>query len=110
MLEASFSYGFVFRFKTTFKNQFYVVMFVCCTQVVESSKQRYRSTIWGPTCDSIDKIIDNCWIPELYVGDWLLFDNMGAYSVSLASDFNGFERAHIYCVATDELRNTLNLF
>ncbi|XP_044038014.1 ornithine decarboxylase-like isoform X2 [Siniperca chuatsi] len=71
-------------------------------RAVESSEQRYRSVIWGPTCDSTDKVTDNYWIPELHVGDWLLIDNMGAYSVCLSTDFNGFERAHIYTVVTAE--------
>ncbi|XP_075942753.1 ornithine decarboxylase-like [Anarhichas minor] len=78
-------------------------------RVVESSEQRYRSVIWGPTCSSYDKVTDSCWIPELHVGDWLLIDNMGAYSVSLSSEFNGFERAHIYPVVTAETWHTLNL-
>ncbi|XP_068587582.1 ornithine decarboxylase-like [Cebidichthys violaceus] len=77
-------------------------------RVVESSEQRYRSVIWGPTCDSFDKVTDSCWIPELHVGDWLLIDNMGAYSICLSTDFNGFERAHIYPVVTAETWHTLN--
>uniref|UniRef100_UPI003AADA818 ornithine decarboxylase-like isoform X1 n=1 Tax=Centroberyx gerrardi TaxID=166262 RepID=UPI003AADA818 len=71
-------------------------------RTVESSEQRYRSVIWGPTCDSMDKITDDCSLPELQVGDWLLFDNMGAYTVCLSTDFNGFEKAHIYSVVTPE--------
>ncbi|XP_031160798.1 ornithine decarboxylase-like isoform X1 [Sander lucioperca] len=78
-------------------------------RVAESSERRYRSVIWGPTCDSSDKVIDNYWIPELRVGDWLLIDNMGAYSVSATSDFNSFERAHIYPVVTAETWHALNL-
>ncbi|XP_049925253.1 ornithine decarboxylase-like [Epinephelus moara] len=77
-------------------------------RAVESSEQRYCSVIWGPTCDSIDKVTDSCWIPELHVGDWLLIDNMGAYSVALSSDFNGFEKAHIYPVMTAETWHALH--
>ncbi|XP_073350151.1 ornithine decarboxylase-like [Pagrus major] len=78
-------------------------------RAVESSEQRYRSVIWGPTCDSIDKVTDSSWIPELHMGDWLLIDNMGAYSVSLSTDFNGFERAHIYPVVSAATWHALNL-
>ncbi|XP_044187091.1 ornithine decarboxylase-like [Thunnus albacares] len=78
-------------------------------KAVEGSEQRYRSVIWGPTCDSIDKITENYWIPELDVGDWLLIDNMGAYSVSVTTTFNGFENAQIYPVVTAETWHTLNL-
>lgn len=78
-------------------------------QAVKKSKPRYCSVIWGPTCDSIDKITESYWIPELYVGDWLLVDNMGAYTVSVTTDFNSFEKAHIYTVVTAETWHSLNL-
>ncbi len=78
-------------------------------QAVQDGEQTYRSIIWGPTCDSNDRIFDNCWIPELHVGDWLLIDDMGAYSVSASTDFNGFERAHIYPVVTAEMWHAVNL-
>ncbi len=29
-------------------------------------------------------------LPELDIGDWLLFPQMGAYTVAAASSFNGF--------------------
>ncbi|KAF7645294.1 hypothetical protein LDENG_00206980 [Lucifuga dentata] len=76
-------------------------------KTVDSSERRYRSVIWGPTCNSMDKIINNYWLPELHVGDWLLIDNMGAYSCSLATEFNGFEKAHTYSVVTAEAWKTL---
>ncbi|XP_063327019.1 ornithine decarboxylase-like [Pelmatolapia mariae] len=78
-------------------------------RAVKKNKPRYRSVIWGPTCDSIDKITESYWIPELYVGDWLLVDNMGAYTVSVTTDFNSFEKAHIYTVVTAETWLALNL-
>ncbi|XP_069033774.1 ornithine decarboxylase-like [Embiotoca jacksoni] len=78
-------------------------------RAVESSEPRYKSVIWGPTCDSIDRVTENYWIPELHVGDWLLIDNMGAYSVSVSTDFNSFERADIYPVVSAKTWNALNL-
>uniref|UniRef100_A0A3Q3NLI9 ornithine decarboxylase n=1 Tax=Labrus bergylta TaxID=56723 RepID=A0A3Q3NLI9_9LABR len=65
--------------------------------------KRYPSVVWGPTCDCLDKVTDSYWFPELRVGDWLLVDHMGAYSVSIATDFNGFERANIYSVISSEI-------
>ena len=79
------------------------------TQEVGSSEPRYCSVIWGPTCDNLDKITENYWAPQLEVGDWLLIDNMGAYSVSKMTDFNGFEKALVYPVMTDKTRRILNL-
>ncbi|XP_068193198.1 ornithine decarboxylase-like isoform X2 [Antennarius striatus] len=78
-------------------------------RAVKDSEQRYKTTVWGPTCDSMDKICDTCYLPELHIGDWLILNNMGAYSTSLSTDFNGFEKAHIYSVVAAELWHTLNL-
>jgi len=33
-------------------------------------------------------------LPKLEVGDWLVFRNMGAYTVAAASNFNGFSKPH----------------
>ncbi|KAK1877234.1 Ornithine decarboxylase [Dissostichus eleginoides] len=70
---------------------------------------RHRSVVWGPTCDSFDKVSDSAMITELQVGDWLLVHHMGAYSVSLICDFNGFERAKVFPVVTEETRRLLEL-
>ncbi|KAF8992367.1 hypothetical protein BDQ17DRAFT_1432443 [Cyathus striatus] len=51
-----------------------------------------QSSIWGPTCDSIDCVSKGILLPKaLRVGDWLGFENMGAYTLCAASQFNGFE-------------------
>lgn len=50
----------------------------------------FPTTIWGPTCDSIDKITDAIAMPEVAVGDWLVFENMGAYTIAGSCKFNGF--------------------
>jgi len=53
--------------------------------------ETYKCTIFGPTCDSMDCISKDIELPELEVGEWLYFNNMGAYSVAAASPFNGFK-------------------
>ncbi|XP_004396371.1 PREDICTED: ornithine decarboxylase-like [Odobenus rosmarus divergens] len=59
----------------------------------------YSTSIWGPTCDGLDLIVQGCDLPEMHVGDWMVFENMGAYAVAAASTFNGFqERPTIYYV------------
>ncbi|KAI9505627.1 pyridoxal-dependent decarboxylase [Coemansia spiralis] len=60
----------------------------------------YESSIWGPTCDSIDCIMSSGMLPELQVGDWLVFDGMGAYTICAASRFNGFKLSDIVYVDT----------
>lgn len=53
--------------------------------------ESFKTTIFGPTCDSMDCIAKDIDFPEVNVGDWLYFKNMGAYSVAAASPFNGFK-------------------
>jgi ornithine decarboxylase len=50
----------------------------------------YASTVFGPTCDSIDVIARSVLLPKLKIGDWIYFQNMGAYTMAAASSFNGF--------------------
>jgi ornithine decarboxylase len=45
----------------------------------------------GPSCDSVDTISQDVLLPELSVGDRVYFLNAGAYTLSYASSFNGFE-------------------
>jgi ornithine decarboxylase len=52
-------------------------------------------SIWGPTCDGIDVITDRYFLPGVIeVGDWLFFENMGAYTKCSATKFNGFSDDH----------------
>ncbi|KAI0119288.1 pyridoxal-dependent decarboxylase [Daldinia grandis] len=52
-------------------------------------------SIWGPTCDGIDRITQSIRFPhELNVGDWLYFEDMGAYTKCSATKFNGFSDSH----------------
>jgi hypothetical protein len=49
-------------------------------------RKLYLSRVLGPSGDdSEDVVCDSCWLPELGVGDWLVFDRMGAYTLSIAS-------------------------
>ncbi|XP_072316525.1 antizyme inhibitor 1-like [Eucyclogobius newberryi] len=41
----------------------------------------FCSSLWGPSGDDMDQIVEHCLLPELNVGDWLLFANAGAYSL-----------------------------
>ncbi|KAE8375734.1 pyridoxal-dependent decarboxylase [Aspergillus bertholletiae] len=51
----------------------------------------HRYSLWGPTCDSIDRIAKEIVMDgEVKVDDWLVYKDMGAYSLSASSQFNGF--------------------
>ncbi|KAF7378650.1 hypothetical protein HZH66_015437 [Vespula vulgaris] len=60
------------------------------------SDKEYLSTIWGPTCDSCDCIIKDVLLPEFYIGDWLVWKDMGAYAASRVCEFNGFSKPIVY--------------
>lgn len=47
-------------------------------------------SIWGETLDPLDIVVKDAVLPILNVGDWILFENMGAYSSVFATDFCGF--------------------
>lgn len=50
------------------------------------------SSLWGPTCDSVDLVSPSTLLPRsLRIGDWLAFPDMGAYTTCLATKFNGCE-------------------
>ena len=54
------------------------------------NEEKYPSSIWGPSCDSIDCVAKDVMLPKCDIGDWLYFKEMGAYTLSAASGFNGF--------------------
>ncbi|KAL8736892.1 MAG: hypothetical protein Q9181_002232 [Wetmoreana brouardii] len=52
-------------------------------------------SIWGPSCDGIDRISEACTLRGILdVGDWLYFEDMGAYTKCSATKFNGFTDGH----------------
>lgn len=67
-------------------------------QKPKPDERLYPCNIWGPTCDGLDRIVEQSTLPDLQVGDWLLFENMGAYTVAASSTFNGFQRPDIHYV------------
>lgn len=82
---------------------------------VASSEPLALCSIWGPTCDSIDCVNPSVRLPgALRVGDWLGFDNMGAYTICAASQFNGFNISKVVYttggMGTAEVRKILTRF
>jgi len=60
------------------------------------------SAVFGPTCDGLDQMctLEDTVLPRCEVGDWLIWENQGAYTHTASFVFNGY--THIpgksYCV------------
>jgi len=84
------------------------VPLMLCDEGIEM-RGTHLSTLWGPTCDSMDCIKRDVYLPEMCIGEWMMFREMGAYTICAGSTFNGFKMPSIkYYVPThtlDLLRN-----
>lgn len=61
----------------------------------------FPTTIWGPTCDSLDRVEELTYLRELQEGDWIHYSTMGAYTTAAASTFNGFCKPKTYYVISE---------
>ena len=61
--------------------------------------RRQLSTLAGPTCDGFDVIARGEELPELEIGDLVYVQNIGAYSLASATNFNGLPPAKTIVVA-----------
>uniref|UniRef100_A0A672K620 Antizyme inhibitor 1a n=1 Tax=Sinocyclocheilus grahami TaxID=75366 RepID=A0A672K620_SINGR len=59
-------------------------------QEVSAEEPLFSSSLWGPSADDLDQVVKRCLLPELSVGDWLLFSNAGANGLG-ATFTNGEE-------------------
>ncbi len=75
---------------------FNCIMFDHAKPVIKPFNERdgkvYDCTVYGPTCDSMDTISQNCKLPDLAIGESVYIEDAGAYTTAAASNFNGFQR------------------
>lgn len=65
--------------------------------VPEADPELMPCVLAGPTGDSLDIITRDITLPSFVtVGDRLIFENAGAYTVTMASPFNGFPKPELY--------------
>ncbi|CAG9860321.1 unnamed protein product [Phyllotreta striolata] len=69
-----------------------------------SGAKYYESSIWGPTCDGLDQVIESAVLPDMKIGDWIVFEDMGAYTLPVASPFNGFPIPTVHIVIEENMR------
>ncbi|MGZ9811105.1 type III PLP-dependent enzyme [Pseudoroseicyclus sp. H15] len=57
----------------------------------EMSESLSAHRLWGPTCDSLDRLPGEPLLPaDVEEGDWLIFSAMGAYLFGVNTAFNGY--------------------
>ena len=76
----------------------------------KKNNPKHKSTVFGPTCDSVDVVMKAAYMPEMQNGDWLLFPDSGAYSRAGACDFNGIAASacRTFYVWADKMEATAN--
>jgi len=67
----------------------------------------FVTSVWGPTCDGLDQILKNTKLPELDVGDFLNFPDMGAYTLCAGSTFNGMPRPDVFYHCSENIWSNL---
>lgn len=71
----------------TNKNQLYYKQ-----ELLEKSQNQkgFNYSVWGPTCDGLDCVSSFVQLSKnIEVGDWLFFENVGAYTSCASTRFNG---------------------
>jgi ornithine decarboxylase len=60
-------------------------------QVTEKPAGHHAFRIYGPTCDTLDVLPRPLALPDdIAPGDFIVFESIGAYSVAVRTNFNGF--------------------
>jgi ornithine decarboxylase len=68
----------------------------------EMSEQTEDFTFAGPTCDSLDMMNGPFTLPaDIDMGDWIEIGNLGAYSHSMRTNFNGFGASESVLIAPE---------
>lgn len=62
------------------------------TNLILHDAPLYQTTIFGQSCDGLDMITSETYLPSCNINDWILYEYTGAYSIASASTFNGFDK------------------
>ena len=76
------------------------------SDVVKQDEDLLPTAVFGPTCDGLDQICkqESTMMPRTEVGDWVLFENMGAYTHTASFVFNGYTHhpQYLHCISLQE--------
>ncbi|NXU22716.1 AZIN2 inhibitor, partial [Thalassarche chlororhynchos] len=70
----------------------------------------HSSSLRGPPGHAEDRIADGLELPELQVGDWLIFEDMGAYTIATSSPLGGCPQPQITYAMSRVAWKTVQLF
>jgi ornithine decarboxylase len=74
------------------------------TNSEETETERIPTAIFGPTCDGLDQIcaLKSTNLETVKVNDWLIFENMGAYTHTASFVFNGYTHRpdRLHCISS----------
>lgn len=62
------------------------------SNLILNNASLYQTTIFGQSCDGLDMITSETYLPSCDINDWILYEYAGAYSIASASTFNGFDK------------------
>ena len=61
------------------------------------------SKLYGPTLCGLDMILDDLLLPDMEIGDWFVWPNMGSYTRPVSTQFNDIVKDTQFYVCTDGL-------
>lgn len=76
----------------SFNNVVYDHAVLTPLQMIETEEDLVPTNIFGNTCDGLDQLcsFDKCNYPITNTGEWILWENMGAYTHTASFVFNGY--------------------
>ncbi len=74
-------------------------------EIFSTSPKVYPSVLAGPTCDSIDVIVEDVMLPELEIGEIVIGRQMGAYTAASATSFNSLPPAKVVVIDSRQTRS-----
>lgn len=80
-----------------------------CAKLSNDEELYEECSIWGPTMCTIDQVCTQTKLPKLTIGDWVYFENMGAYSLVVSSTFNGFTKPEVCYIASNTVWEKLQI-
>ena len=63
------------------------------SKMYEKEEKLYKSMLWGPTCDSGDKVLIDKPFPKMSTGDYFYSLHTGAYNNAMNTNFNGIYKS-----------------